>query len=311
MKLEEGISLNTDLFRAAIEIERCGSISHAASNLSVSQPNLSAQVKNLEARLGYKIFDRSNTGVRVTEQGKLFMDSARIIVSELENIRNVPRIFEGDEHSLSIACVPSVVILNHYLRFRSLHPANESHDVFQEASPARTVSGVMDGAYRLGFIYEFKNRLPELRNSTQRRPLEFETVASNVPVLAIMSKHHPLAKLESISLEALSTTPLVAFDYLKDGSWLETMGMASPREVLYVSDRGGALEVVTYGRHVGISVGTPFFNVHNDDLAQVPITGVKRRICQYLIKPENYEFTPTEQEFLKFVKKEGLVAATA
>ena len=86
MKIENGLSLNTDLFRAAIEIEQCGSISHAAANLFVSQPNLSAQIKTLEQTLGYKIFERSNTGVKVTEPGKLFLDSARIIVSELENI---------------------------------------------------------------------------------------------------------------------------------------------------------------------------------------------------------------------------------
>ena len=56
MKSDNDLHLRTDIFRSAVEIDRCGSISHAAQNLFMSQPNLSAQIRNLEATLGYRIF---------------------------------------------------------------------------------------------------------------------------------------------------------------------------------------------------------------------------------------------------------------
>ena len=81
MKQDSDLHLRTDIFRAVIEIDRCGSISHAAANMYMSQPNLSAQVRTLEDTLGYRIFERSNSGVHATAQGRMFLDSARIIVN--------------------------------------------------------------------------------------------------------------------------------------------------------------------------------------------------------------------------------------
>ena len=102
-------------------------------------------------------------------------------------------------------------------------------------------------------------------------------------------------------MEVLATTPLVAFEYLKDDNWLEAMGLSNPHEVLYISDRGGMLEIITRGRHVGISIGTPFFNVKNEALVSVPITGINRVINQYWVKPSNYQLSFVEEKFLDYV----------
>lgn len=62
--------MNTLLFRYAIEIEKAGSITQAAQNLYMAQPNLSKAIKELEHEIGYPIFERSPSGIRVTEKRK-------------------------------------------------------------------------------------------------------------------------------------------------------------------------------------------------------------------------------------------------
>ena len=51
---------------------RTGSFAAAAKELGMSQPAISRHIANLEERNGTKLFDRSRTGVRLTEAGRRF-----------------------------------------------------------------------------------------------------------------------------------------------------------------------------------------------------------------------------------------------
>ena len=55
------------------EIADTGSINEAARRLNMSQPPLSYQIKQLEAELKVKLFERTRAGVTLTEAGKLLL----------------------------------------------------------------------------------------------------------------------------------------------------------------------------------------------------------------------------------------------
>ena len=48
----------------------CGSMNEAAKKLFVSQPNLSATVREVEEELGITVFMRNNRGITVTAEGE-------------------------------------------------------------------------------------------------------------------------------------------------------------------------------------------------------------------------------------------------
>ena len=85
--------MDIKMMEYVVEIERCGSINKAAKNLYLSQPNLSNALKNLESELGYTLFVRKNSGIQLTNAGRIFLSSAKIIVSEMQKIRQIPRMF--------------------------------------------------------------------------------------------------------------------------------------------------------------------------------------------------------------------------
>ena len=59
-----GYGVNTTIFQYALEVERTRSITQAAENLLIAQPNLSKAIRETEEALGYTIFHRTPRGVR-------------------------------------------------------------------------------------------------------------------------------------------------------------------------------------------------------------------------------------------------------
>ena len=71
------------------EIERVGSISQAAKNLYVGQPNLSRILREVEESVGFTIFDRTHQGIRPTERGMAFLQHAHNILREMDAIETM------------------------------------------------------------------------------------------------------------------------------------------------------------------------------------------------------------------------------
>ena len=57
-----------------IKIAEYGSLTKAAASLGISQPALSSGLTNLEAALGFKIFNRKSTPITLTPEGELYYD---------------------------------------------------------------------------------------------------------------------------------------------------------------------------------------------------------------------------------------------
>lgn len=70
-----------------LEIERCGSVSAAASNLYVSQPALSAVLNDFEKEIEVKLFTRSKNGVLPTAEGEMILSAMKDIMRNVDFIQ--------------------------------------------------------------------------------------------------------------------------------------------------------------------------------------------------------------------------------
>ena len=72
--------MNLSHVEIIVEIARAGSISQAAQNLYISQPGVSKILKKFEEEVGAQIFERVNSGVRLTPLGRRFVERAQYIL---------------------------------------------------------------------------------------------------------------------------------------------------------------------------------------------------------------------------------------
>ena len=70
-----------------VAIAEQGSINKAAEKLFVTQPNLSKAISNLENELKVRIFNRTNKGVVLTDEGKKLYQYARTIINQIRAYR--------------------------------------------------------------------------------------------------------------------------------------------------------------------------------------------------------------------------------
>lgn len=66
--------MNTLHFKYSVEVEKTRSITQAADNLYMAQPNLSKAIRELEDTLGITIFERTPKGVVPTKKGAEFFE---------------------------------------------------------------------------------------------------------------------------------------------------------------------------------------------------------------------------------------------
>ena len=97
-------------YGALAEIEKTGSITKAAANLFMGQPNLSKAVRELENELGIKIFRRTTKGVEPTAEGRVFIERAKSVLAQFAELEQTYKTAENAPKRLSAAGVYSEYI---------------------------------------------------------------------------------------------------------------------------------------------------------------------------------------------------------
>ena len=87
--------MNLQHIRYALEVSRTGSITQAAENLYMNQPNLSKAIREFEEELGYKIFNRTTKGMTTTKKGEIFLLRGKKILSDIKDLEDLFRFEEG------------------------------------------------------------------------------------------------------------------------------------------------------------------------------------------------------------------------
>ena len=145
--------MNTLHFRYAVEIEKTRSITQAAENLYMAQPNLSKAIKELENSLGITIFRRTSKGVIPTDQGMKFLACAKQILIQIDNMEAISSPNKPRDRKMRISVPRAGYISKALSEFIAASDTSDDMEVyFCETNSLRTIENVRENGYNFGII---------------------------------------------------------------------------------------------------------------------------------------------------------------
>lgn len=144
--------MNTLHFKYAVEVERTGSITQAAENLFMGQPNLSKAIMELEETLGFQIFERTSKGVIPTDKGSVFLVYAKNILASIEKMEAL-----SDKNSagqtLSLVFPRSIYIASAVKKLSvGLDFSGKLRLNIRETNSVQIINSVAAGMFSLGIV---------------------------------------------------------------------------------------------------------------------------------------------------------------
>ena len=174
----------------------------AAERLMIAQPPLSYQIKQLEAELGTRLFERTQRRVELTEAGRVFLEGAREVLNRADvAVHAAQRAGNGQFGKLTVGFTNLALIelLPETLpQFRRLFPDVEV--VLQLMSNGEQATALREHQIEVGCL------CPPVPDDG----LRVETVLRG-PVVAVLPPGHPLSRLRRVPLASLGGEHFVFF----------------------------------------------------------------------------------------------------
>ncbi|MFG2817062.1 LysR family transcriptional regulator [Streptomyces sp. NPDC048410] len=252
--------------RYFIAVAQEASFTRAAELVHISQPGISAQIRQLENDLGATLIDRSGRSAQLTAVGEVVLAHAKSVLSSMDSLRQAVDEMNGlVRGKLVVGMVTACTVQPLFDALSGFHLAHPGVEIsLREDDSAQLVEYVREGTVDLALI-----------GAAQRAPEDLDgwQVISE-PIVAAVPHGHPLAERDGVTLAELSAFPLVC---LPEGTGIRaTLDEASaalgltPTIALEASAPGAVMHLAERG--LGVAVLSASMTAHHKGLTTVALT---------------------------------------
>lgn len=195
-----------------LTVARCTSISEASKQLYVAQPSLTHAIQSVEKEIGFRIFERSRSGVSVTERGEELLSDLQSVWEQMMLVQSkyVEKRPARKAFSVSIQHFsPAAAAFTRFLV--GLNEPLYSAKLL-EGSIGDVLADVASGRSEIGLLHFTEEKEPVVLKDLRTQRIELYSICESAPCL-LFRQDHPLSQRASISQEDLSPFPLVSYDY--------------------------------------------------------------------------------------------------
>lgn len=296
--------MNLMHIKYAVEVANEGSINKAAEKLYVGQPNLSRAIKELEASLGVKIFERSAKGMGLTSDGETFIRYAKTILRQVDEVESI---FNGSgsvKKRFSISVPRASYISDAFARFsHSITNEAEAEIIYKETNSLRAIKNILHEDYKLGIIRYAENYDKYFKTMLDEKDMQYEMITEFSYVLA-MSRDNPLASAEKITFDALKDYIEIAHadPYVPSLPLSQVRKEELPDNIgrrIFVFERASQFELLSENPETFMWVSPiPQKLLDRYDLVQIPCEENKKIYKDILIYKRDYKLTALDKAFI-------------
>lgn len=187
----------------ALEVAKAGSLSKASEVLLIAAPNISRSIKELENDLGITIFDRTQNGMKLTPEGEEFINFAKEILKQIDDVENFYKTGAPKKQKFSISVPRACYISEAFANFSKSLSKDAAEVFYKETNSQRVIHNILNHDYKLGIIRYAENYDKYFKAMLEEKGFQYELVTEFTYSL-IMSADSDLAKKQIISFDDLS-----------------------------------------------------------------------------------------------------------
>jgi len=244
---ETEFNMNITQIKYVLAVAASSSMREAATKLFVSQPALSASIRELEEELSILIFERTNKGISLTDAGREFVAYAKKAVAQYEILeeRFLSRDSEKEHFSVStqhynFAIKAFTAVIKRYDPEKYIFAIHETRtrSVLEDVRSLKSEVGIL--------AFSGANE-GVLKKIFKEYGLEF-TALMQRETYAYVWENHRFAGRSEISLEELSQYPCVSFDQSDDSNFYlteEAMADYDFGKMIKSDDRATTMEIIS------------------------------------------------------------------
>ena len=277
------------------------SFTKAAAQLRVGQPALGRQVQDLEDEIGVDLLQRSPRGVKLTAEGKLFLEEVRKILrhtdESVEKVRALARGQFGELH-IGYAAAPTVQLLPPALAaFQKAFP--RVNVVLHDLTRNEVIEGLQSGTLELAVT-------PHAA-SLQAEGIDFEVLQSHAFCVAL-PRHHPLCRLKAVPLEKVAAESLVGLRRKDNPSYYQALEQmfgavgVKPRVAVECDTASSLINAVESGRGIALAIAM-FKHMSGKRLIYRPLAGTNAVLSLGIARAKHGDVTPAGERFCEFLRK--------
>ena len=232
--------------RYVVKVAECGSITEASRRLFVSQPSITTSIRDLENEMGVHIFERTNKGVIVSEEGETFLGYARQVLDQADLLEGKYKGTSEQVPHFSVSCQHYSFAVNAFVDVIREFDAARYDFTLREEQTHEIIEDVAHMKSELGILYLSEHNREVIERMLAANELVFEGLFCAAPHVFVCADH-PLADHASVTLEDLEDYPFLSYEQGSYNSFYYSEELTSTferRKNIRVRDRATLFNLV-------------------------------------------------------------------
>ena len=287
-----------------ITVAESNSMNEAAGKLFISQPSLSASIKELESETGIELFRRTNRGITITPDGKEFIGYAMQTVQQYELMEAKYVSKKELKKKFSVSTQHYAFAVNAFAEMVKQFGMDEYEFAIHETKTYDVIEDVKNFRSEIGILYlnDFNRKV--LTKLLHEYNLEFHELL-NCGIYVYMWKGHPLAAREEIALKELDEYPCLSFEQGTYNSFYfaeEVLSTYDYKRLIKANDRATLLNLMVGLNGYTLCSGIICEELNGSDYCAVKLKSDEMMTIGYLVR-KGVAISELGQKYLEEIAK--------
>ncbi len=259
--------------RYVVTVAETGNITEASKRLFISQPSLTNAIRELEKEMNISIFNRTNKGVAVTNDGDVFLSYARQVLEQTSLLEEKFLNKSEQNPKFSVSCQHYSFAVNAFVDVIREFGGSQYDFTLRETQTYEIIEDVSRLKSEIGILYTSSKNEEVILKIVKQNDLKFEELFVAKPHVFISSRH-PLATKDMITLEDLEDYPYLSFEQGDYNSFYfseEILSTLDRRKNIKVRDRATLFNLVIGLNGYTVSSGVISQELNGENIIAKPL----------------------------------------